>query len=62
MLIMQPNPAAFDALTEEQRKEIIVDRATRERAPAPTAMIPDVGVAGLGIEVRPILFSAGPPA
>jgi hypothetical protein len=117
MLIMQLNPAAFDALTEEQRKEImeghgafmdaikasgemvetnalaepaqsavvrvrdgapvvtdgpyleakefmggyyIVDCATRERALELAAMIPDASVAGLGIEVRPVIFSAGP--
>jgi hypothetical protein len=117
MLIMQLNPAAFDALTEEQRKEImeghgafmetikasgemvetnalaepvqsavvrvrdgapvvtdgpyleakefmggyyIVDCATRERALELAAMIPDAAVEGLGIEVRPVIFSAGP--
>jgi hypothetical protein len=117
MLIMQLNPAAFEALTEEQRNEImaghgafmetikasgemvetnalaepahsavvrvrdgvpvvtdgpyleakefmggyyIVDCTTRERALELAAMIPDAGVEGLGIEVRPIVFSAGP--
>ncbi len=117
MLIMQLNPAAFDALTDEQRKEImeghqafmdtikasgemvetnalaeparsavvrvrdgvpvvtdgpyleskefmggyyIVDCTTRERALELAALIPDAGVEGLGIEVRPIIFSAGP--
>lgn len=117
MLIMQLNPAAFDALTEEQRNAImeghgafmetikasgemvetralgepaqsavvrvrdgvpvvtdgpyleakefmggyyIVDCETRERALELAAMIPDAGVEGLAIEVRPILFSAGP--
>jgi hypothetical protein len=117
MLIMQLNPAAFEALTEEQRNEImaghgafmetikasgemvetnalaepahsavvrvrdgvpvvtdgpyleakefmggyyIVDCATRERALELAALIPDAGVEGLGIEVRPIIFSAGP--
>jgi hypothetical protein len=117
MLIMQLNPAAFDALTEEQRKEImeghgafmdtikasgemvetnalaepaqsavvrvrdgvpvvtdgpyleskefmggyyVVDCATRERALELAALIPDAGVEGLGIEVRPIIFSSGP--
>ena len=117
MLIMQLNPAAFDALTDEQRKEImdghqafmdtikasgemvethalgepaqsavvrvrdgvpvvtdgpyleskefmggyyIVDCTTRERALELAALIPDAGIEGLGIEVRPILFSAGP--
>jgi hypothetical protein len=117
MLIMQLNPAAFDALTDTQRKAImdghgafmdtiktsgemvethalaepaqsavvrvrdgvpvvtdgpyleskefmggyyIVDCATRERALELAALIPDAGVEGLGIEVRPIIFSAGP--
>ena len=117
MLIMQLNPAAFDALTEEQRKEImeghgafmdtikasgemvethalaepaqsavvrvrggvpvvtdgpyleskefmggyyIVDCPTRDRALELAALIPDAGIEGLGIEVRPIIFSSGP--
>jgi hypothetical protein len=117
MLIMQLNPAAFDALTEEQRNAImdghgafmdtikasgemvethglaepaqsgvvrvrdgvpvvtdgpyleskefmggyyIVDCDSRERALELAAMIPDAAVDGLGIEVRPIVFSAGP--
>ena len=117
MLIMQLNPAAFDALTDEQRNEImdgheafmdtikasgemvetnalaepaqsavvrvrdgvpvvtdgpyleskefmggyyVVDCATRERALELAALIPDAGVEGLGIEVRPIIFSTGP--
>jgi hypothetical protein len=117
MLIMQLNPAAFDALTDEQRKEImeghgafmdtitasgemvetnalaepaqsavvrvrdgvpvvtdgpyleskefmggyyIVDCATRDRALELAALIPDAGIEGLGIEVRPIIFSSGP--
>jgi hypothetical protein len=117
MLIMQINPAAFDALSEEQREEImsghgafidtikasgemvetnalgqpaesavvrvrdgvpvvtdgpyleakefiggyyIVDCETRERAYELAALIPDARVEGLGIEVRPVIFSAGP--
>jgi hypothetical protein len=117
MLIMQLNPAAFDALTDEQRNEImnghdafmktiresgemvgthalaepgqsavvrvrdgvpvvtdgpfleakefmggyyVVDCESRERALELAAMIPDAGVEGLGIEVRPIVFSVGP--
>jgi hypothetical protein len=117
MLIMQLNPAAFEALTDAQRKEImdghqafmdtikasgemvethalaepaqsavvhvrggvpvvtdgpyveskefmggyyIVDCATRDRALELAALIPDAGIEGLGIEVRPIIFSAGP--
>lgn len=117
MLIMQINPAALDALTEEQRNAImkghedfmatikasgefvetnglgmpadsavvrvrdgvpvvtdgpyleakefvggfyIVDCATRERALELAALIPDASVDGLGIEVRPVVFSAGP--
>ena len=38
----------------------IVDCATRERALELAALIPDAGIDGLGIEVRPIIFSAGP--
>jgi hypothetical protein len=38
----------------------IVDCETRERALELAAMIPDARVEGLGIEVRPIVFSAGP--
>ena len=38
----------------------IVDCATRERALELAAMIPDAAVEGLGIEVRPIVFTAGP--
>ena len=117
MLIMQLNPAAFEALTDAQRTEImdghqafmntikasgemvethalaepgqsavvrvrdglpvvtdgpyleskefmggyyIVDCATRDRALELAALIPDAGIEGLGIEVRPIIFSAGP--
>ncbi|GAA1248929.1 YciI family protein [Pseudonocardia aurantiaca] len=117
MLIMQINPVALDALTDEQREEImkghgafvdtikasgemvethalgipadsavvrvrdgqpvvtdgpyleakefmggyyIVDCETRERALELAALIPDAGVEGLGIEVRPIMFSSGP--
>jgi hypothetical protein len=117
MLIMQINPVALDALTDEQREEImnghgafidtiknsgemvethalgmpaesavvrvrdgvpvvtdgpyleakefmggyyIVDCETRERALELAALIPDAGVEGLGIEVRPIVLSSGP--
>ena len=117
MLIMQINPVVLDALTEEQREEImsghgaftdtikasgemvethalgmpadsavvrvrdgvpvvtdgpyleakefmggyyIVDCETRERALELAALIPDAGMEGLGIEVRPIVFSSGP--
>lgn len=38
----------------------IVDCATRERALELAAMIPDAAVEGLGIEVRPIVFTASP--
>jgi hypothetical protein len=38
----------------------IVDCETRERALELAVMIPDARVEGLGIEVRPIVFSAGP--
>ena len=37
----------------------LVDVASRERALELAAMIPDAAVAGLGIEVRPVMFSAG---
>ena len=117
MLIMQVNPVALDALTEEQRNAVmeghaafmdtirasgemvethalgepaqsavvrvrdgvpvatdgpyveakefmggyyIVDCASRERALELAALIPDARIEGLGIEVRPIVFSAGP--
>ena len=117
MLIMQINPVALDALTDEQREEImnghgafmdtiktsgemvethalgmpadsavvrvrdgvpvvtdgpyleakefmggyyIVDCETRERALELAALIPDAGLEGMGIEVRPIMFSSGP--
>jgi hypothetical protein len=38
----------------------VVDCASRERALELAAMIPDAHLDGLGIEVRPIVFSAGP--
>ena len=117
MLIMQLNPAAFDALTEEQREQVmtghgafmetikasgemvethalaepaqsavvrgrggvpvvtdgpfletkefmggfyVVECATRERAIELAGLIPDSAVDGLGVQVRPIVFSAGP--
>jgi hypothetical protein len=117
MLIMQLNPAALDALTEEQREQVmtghgafmetikasgelvethalaepaqsvvvrgqggvpvvtdgpfletkefmggfyVVECATRERAIELAGLIPDSAVDGLGVEVRPIVFSAGP--
>ena len=37
----------------------LVECASRERAIEVAAMIPDAGVEGLGIEVRPVVFSAG---
>jgi hypothetical protein len=37
----------------------LVDVASRERALELAAMIPDAAVDGLGIEVRPVMFSAG---
>jgi hypothetical protein len=40
----------------------IVDCASRERALELAALIPDAGIDGLGIEVRPVVFSAGPDA
>ncbi|MEV6897780.1 YciI family protein [Amycolatopsis sp. NPDC051372] len=37
----------------------LVECETRERALAVAAMIPDAGIEGLGIEVRPVAFFAG---
>ncbi|MFD0889246.1 YciI family protein [Streptosporangium algeriense] len=37
----------------------VVECESRERAHAIAAMIPDTGIEGLGIEVRPIAFSVG---
>ena len=37
-----------------------VDVESRERALELAAMIPDAAVEGLGIEVRPVMFAAGP--
>ncbi|KAA9159757.1 hypothetical protein FPZ12_019190 [Amycolatopsis acidicola] len=37
----------------------LVDCETRERALELAAMIPDAAVPGMGIEVRPVMFSAG---
>ncbi|GHF00879.1 hypothetical protein GCM10017786_37190 [Amycolatopsis deserti] len=37
----------------------LVDVESRERALELAAMIPDARVEGLGIEVRPVMFSAG---
>ncbi|SFB55583.1 Uncharacterized conserved protein [Amycolatopsis marina] len=117
LLIMHMNPRIWDALTEEERKEVmdghgafieavtesgemvgttglsdpatssvvrvragvpavtdgpyleskeylagyyLVDCASRERAHELAAMIPDARVDGLGIEVRPVVFSGTP--
>lgn len=38
----------------------LVDCADRDRALALAALIPDAKVAGLGVEVRPVVFAAGP--
>jgi hypothetical protein len=38
----------------------IVECETRERALELAGLIPDAGVEGMGIEVRPVMFSAGP--
>ncbi|OLR92200.1 YciI family protein [Actinokineospora bangkokensis] len=37
-----------------------VDVADRGRALELAAMIPDAAVAGMGVEVRPVMFAAGP--
>jgi hypothetical protein len=119
MLIMHVNPKIWEALTEEERNEVmnghgefmetirasgellgttaladpsasavvrvrdgvpavtdgpyleakeylggyyLVECENRERALELAAMIPDARVDGLGIEVRPVVFSAGPEA
>jgi hypothetical protein len=38
----------------------LVECASRERAHELAAMIPDSSIDGLGVEVRPVVFSAGP--
>ncbi|HMH92955.1 MAG TPA: YciI family protein [Streptosporangiaceae bacterium] len=38
----------------------LIDCDSRERAIELAAMIPDAKVDGMGIEVRPVMFSAGP--
>ena len=38
----------------------LIDCESRERAIELAAMIPDAKVEGMGIEVRPVMFSAGP--
>lgn len=119
MLIMHVNPMIWEALTEEERNEVmnghgafmetirasgeflgttaladpsasavvrirdgvpavtdgpyleakeylggyyLVECESRERAHELAAMIPDARVDGLGIEVRPVVFTAGPEA
>jgi hypothetical protein len=37
----------------------LVECADRDRALELAAMIPDAGIDGLGVEVRPVMFSAG---
>ena len=37
----------------------LVDCADRDRALELAAMIPDASIEGLGVEVRPVMFSAG---
>jgi hypothetical protein len=39
----------------------LIECASRERAYELAAMIPDAGVAGLGVEVRRVIFSDGEP-
>ena len=38
----------------------LIDCESRERALELAAMIPDAQVEGMGIEVRPVMFAAGP--
>ncbi|SFE41752.1 Uncharacterized conserved protein [Actinopolyspora alba] len=40
----------------------LVECANRDRALELAALIPDAKVAGLGVEVRPVVFAAGPEA
>jgi hypothetical protein len=37
----------------------LIDVASRERACELAAMIPDAGIEGLGVEIRPVVFSEG---
>ncbi|MCC5578067.1 hypothetical protein IMZ11_20785 [Microtetraspora sp. AC03309] len=57
------NPAVTDGPYLEAKEYLagfyLVDCESRERAIELAAMIPDAAVPGLGIEVRPVMFSAG---
>jgi hypothetical protein len=46
MLIMHTNPQIWDGVNRERALEL-------------AAMIPDARIDGLGIEVRPVVFTAG---
>ena len=56
-------PAVTDGPFVESKEFLggyyLVDCADRERALELAAMIPDASIEGLGIEVRPVMFSAG---
>ncbi|MEV0972590.1 YciI family protein [Microtetraspora glauca] len=57
------NPAVTDGPYLEAKEYLagfyLVDCESRERAIELAAMIPDAAVPGMGIEVRPVMFSAG---
>lgn len=57
-------PAVTDGPFAEGKEYLagfyLVDCESRERALELAAMIPDAAVEGLGVEVRPVMFSAGP--
>ncbi|GLW98475.1 YciI family protein [Microtetraspora sp. NBRC 16547] len=57
------NPAVTDGPYLEAKEYLagfyLVDCESKERAVELAAMIPDAAVPGLGIEVRPVMFSAG---
>jgi len=56
-------PAVTDGPFVESKEFLggyyLVDVASRERACELAAMIPDAGIEGLGVEVRPVEFSEG---
>ncbi|MFC4587021.1 YciI family protein [Sphaerisporangium corydalis] len=57
-------PAVTDGPYAEAKEHMggyyLVDCETRERAIELALLIPDTHVNGLGIEIRPVMFSAGP--
>lgn len=59
-------PAVTDGPFAEAKEFLagyyLVDCESKERAQELAAMIPDAAIPGLGVEVRPVVFSAGPEA